>query len=159
MDSEFWVAIGFVIFLCVAGYYGVHSRIGASLDARGQRIKDELAEAERFRQEAAAVLASFEGKRREAEAEAAAIVSQARAEAELIAGEAEKRLADFVQRRTTQAEAKIATAETLALAQVRASAADAATAAAAIVLKGEARGGLADRLVEQGIGDIKRLAH
>ena len=159
MDSEFWVAVGFVIFLCFAGYFGVHSRIGKALDARGQRIKDELAEAERFRQEAAAVLASFESKRQEAEAEASAIVEQARAEAELIAGEAEKRLADFVTRRTAQAEAKIATAETQALAQVRASAADAATAAATIVLKGEAHGGLADRLVEQGIGDIKRLAH
>ena len=164
MDSEFWVAVGFIIFLFVAGYLGVHSRLGAALDARGQRIKDELAEAERFRQEAAAVLASFESKRLEAETEAAAIVEQARAEAELIAGEAEKRLADFVYRRTAQAEAKIATAETQALAQVRASAADAATAAAAIVLKGDvgsglAGGSLADRLVEQGIGDIKRLAH
>ena len=159
MDSEFWVAVGFVIFLFVAGYFGVHSRIGAALDARGQRIKDELAEAERFRQEAAAVLASFEGKRVEAEKEAAAIVEQARVEAELIAGEAEKRLSDFVRRRTAQAEAKIATAETQALAQVRASAADAATAAAEVVLRGEAGGELADRLLQQGIGDIGRLAH
>ena len=159
MDSEFWVAVGFVIFIFVAGYLGVHSRIAATLDARGQRIKDELAEAERFRQEAAAVLASFESKRLEAETEAAAIVEQARVEAELIASEAEKRLADFVRRRTAQAEAKIATAETQALAQVRATAADAATAAATIVLKGQADTELADRLVEQGIGDIRRLAH
>jgi F-type H+-transporting ATPase subunit b len=159
MDAEFWVAVGFVIFLGCAAYLGVHSKIGVALDARGKRIKDELAEAQRFREEAAAVLASFERKRVEAEKEAAAIVEQARVEAEFIAKEAEERLNDFVKRRTAQAEAKIATAETAALAQVRSSAADAATAAAEIVLKGETKTGLADRLIQQSIADVKRLAH
>lgn len=159
MDAEFWVGVGFVIFLFFAGYFGAHSRLGAMLDARGQRIKDELAEAQRYRLEAADVLASFEGKRAEAEKEAAAIVEQARAEAELLAKEAEEKLKDFVTRRTAQAETKIANAESQALAQVRATAADAATAAAEIVLKGQAKNGLADRLIQTGISDIKRLAH
>ena len=108
---------------------------------------------------AAAVLASFEGKRAQAEKEAADLVDQARAEAELIAKEAEQRLSDFVQRRTAQAEQKIANAELQAMAQVRAAAADAATAAAEIVLREDTKGSFADRLIEQGIGDVKRLAH
>jgi F-type H+-transporting ATPase subunit b len=45
------------------------------------------------------------------------------------------------------------------MAQVRAAAADAATAAAEIVLKDQAKTGLADRLIQASIGDIKRLAH
>ena len=159
MDAEFWVLVGFVIFVMIAAYLGVHSKLAAALDTRGERIRAELDEAERLRKEAADVLASFEGKRADAEREAAAIVDQARAEAEIIATEAQARLADFVTRRTTQAEAKIATAETLAMAQVRAAAADAATAAAEIVLKGEAKGALGDQLLAQGIGDVKRLAH
>ena len=159
MDAEFWVAAGFVVFLVGAGYLGVHSKLGALLDARGERIKAELAEAQRLREEAAAVLASFESKRVQAEKEAAAIVDQARSEAELMAKEAEQRMNDFVKRRTAQAEAKIATAETQALAQVRASAADAATAAAEIVLRHETGNGLADKLISQGIGEVKRLAH
>lgn len=159
MDSEFWVLVGFVIFVAGAVYLGVHSKLGATLDARAARIRAELAEAERLRKEAADVLASFEGKRAAAEREAAAIVDQARAEAEMIASEAQTRLADFVTRRTAQAEAKIATAETLAMAQVRSTAADAATAAAEIVLRGEARGSLGETLLAQGIGDVKRLAH
>ena len=151
MDAEFWVAVGFVIFLFVAGYLGVHSRVGKLLDARGARIRADLDEAERFRKEAAEVLASFEGKRLEAEKEAQAIVEQARAEAEMMAKDAEERMADFVKRRTAQAESKIAAAETQAMAQVR--------AAAEIVLRQETRNGLADKLVDQGIGDIKHLAH
>ncbi len=159
MDSEFWVLVGFVIFVAVAGYAGVHSKLGATLDARAARIRAELAEAERLRKEAADVLASFEGKRAAAEREAAAIVDQARAEAEMLAREAQTRLADFVERRTAQAEAKIATAENQAMAQVRSTAADAATAAAEIVLRGETKGNLGERLIAQGISDVGRLAH
>ena len=159
MDSEFWVLVGFVIFIAGAGYLGVHSKLFSTLDARAARIRAELAEAERLRKEAADVLASFEGKRATAEREAASIVDQARAEAELLAAEAQTRLADFVTRRTAQAETKIATAESLAMAQVRSAAADAATAAAEIVLRGETKGTLGDRLLTQGIGDVKRLAH
>lgn len=160
MDAEFWVAAGFTCFVLLAiFYFKSHSKIGAALDKRGARIRNELDEAERLRREAAAVLASFEGKRAQAEKEAAELVDQARQEAELIAKEAEQRLSDFVRRRTAQAEQKIANAETLAMAQVRAAAADAATAAAEIVLREDTKGSFADKLVEQGIGDVKRLAH
>ncbi len=159
MDAEAWVAIGFVCFIAGVIYLGAHSKVGATLDARGQRIRAELDEAERLRKEAADLLASFEGKRAQAEKEAAEIVEQARAEAELIAKEAETRMGDFVKRRTAQAEAKIANAEIQALAQVRGAAADAAVAAAKIVLKDETGSGLADKLFDQGINDVKRLAH
>lgn len=159
LDAEAWVAIGFVCFLGCAYYYGAHSRIGSILDARAQRIRDELAEAERFRKEAADVLASFESRRAEAERQAADIVDQARAEAEAMAKEAEERMSSFVERRTAQAEAKISNAEVQALAQVRSAAANAATSAAEIVLRKEASNGLADRLIEQGLGEIGRLAN
>ena len=160
MDAEFWVAAGFICFVLLAiFYFKSHTRIGAALDARGARIRDELDEAERLRREAASVLTSFEGKRAQAEKEAADLIEQARAEAQFIAKEAEERLSDFVRRRTAQAEQKIANAEIQAMAQVRAAAADAATAAAEIVLREDAKGSFADKLIEQGIGDVKRLAH
>ena len=159
-NAEFFVAIGFAVFVGVLIYVGAHKRVNASLDGRAQKIKDELGEAERLRKEAADILASFERKRVEAEKEAAAIVEQAHAEAEMLAKESEERLTDYVKRRTAQAETKIANAETQALAQVRATAADAAAAAAETILKGETqKNGLADRLVEQSIGEVRRLAH
>ncbi len=87
-------------------YLGVHTKIAAALDSRAERIKGELAEAERFRAEAAEILASFEKKKAEAEAEAAALVAQAHVEAEGIAKEAQARMTEFVERRTKQAEEK-----------------------------------------------------
>lgn len=158
-DAEFWVFIGFVIFIALLGYLKVHTKITVALDARGERIKKELAEAANLRAEAEALLASFEKKKTEAEAEALAIIKQAETEAQLIAREAHDRVAEFVRRRTKQAEEKIATAETAAAAQVRAAAADAATKVAEIVLKAEAKGRFGEQLVSNGIADVKRLLH
>jgi len=158
-DPEFFVAVGFVIFVGILGYVGLHRQIFDALDHRTQRIEKELAEARRLREEAAAVLASFEKKAVEAEAEAAAIIAQAKAEAEALAEETAARMADFVARRTKQAQTKIALAEAQATADVRAAAAEAATKAAEIVLKSKITGAAAADLVTQGIEDLKRLMH
>jgi F-type H+-transporting ATPase subunit b len=158
-DAEFFVALGFVIFVVLLGYLGVHKKINGSLDQRGARIKADLAEAARLRTEAEALLASFAKRRAEADAEAAAVVAQAHAEAEALGKEAHERLAEFIQRRTKQAEEKIANAEVQALADVRAAAADAATKAAEIVLRSEVKGTFGSDLVTKEIAGLKTLLH
>ena len=114
LDAEFWVALGFVIFVIGLGYLGIHTKLNAALDERAKRIESELAEAKRLRDEAQAVLQSYKQKAIAAEGEAAAIVAQAQAEAATMATEAEARLTDFVARRTRQAQANSGFAETLA---------------------------------------------
>ena len=149
MDAEFWVALGFIIFVVGLAYLGVHGKIGGALDDRARKVADELAQAKRLHEEAAAVLDTFKRKAAAAEAEAAAIVDQARREAEMMAEEAHARMEEFITRRTRQAEQKIAMAETQAAADVRAAAADSAVKAAEIVLRRDPEGtgvsGLAGR--------------
>jgi len=158
MDEAF-VAFGFILFVGLLAYLGVHKKIIASLDNRTDRIRGELAEAERLRAEAEAVLASFGKRLAEAEAEAKAVVSQAHAEADRIAKEAADRLTEFIERRKKQAQDKIATAEAQATSDVRAAAADAATKAAGIVLRDQAKGPFGEQLVNKGIDDLKSLFH
>ncbi|MDE2364380.1 MAG: ATP F0F1 synthase subunit B [Hyphomicrobiales bacterium] len=158
-DAETWVAIGFLIFIGVLAWHGVHDKLLGALDARIDGVKKELAEAQKLRDEAQALLASFEAKRKEAEAEAAAIVAQAKQEAELLAKEAQVRTADFIARRTKQAEDKIAQAEAQAASDVRSAAADAAVKAAETVLKTDVKGAAGASIVDQGIKDIGRLLH
>ena len=153
-EAEFWVAIGFLVFLGLMGWVGVHRTIGKSLDDRAARIKAELDEARRLRDEAAALLADYQRKRQEAEGEAQEIVAGAKAEAERLAIETKARIEEFVARRTKMAETKIAQAEAQATADVRAAAADAAVAAAATILRQEAKGELAGRLIARGIEDV-----
>ena len=155
-EGENWVALAFVLFLGLLVYLGVHRWIADTLDQRQARIKAELDEARRLREEAQALLAEFERKGREVEGEAAAIIASAKAEAERLAVEAKARMEDFVVRRTKMAEAKIAQAEAQALADVRSAAADAAVAAAEKILTSTARGKVAEDLLAQGIEDVRK---
>src|SRR5450631_1912372 len=150
-DPEFIVFAGFVIFVGLMINLGIHKKINSALDGRASRIEAELSEATRLRTEAQALLASFEQRRAEAQAEAEAVIAQAHAEAERIASEAHARMTEFIQRRTKQAEEKISLAETQAATEVRAAAADAAIKASETVLRGEAQGAFGAELIGKGI--------
>jgi len=154
-EPESWVAIAFVIFVGVLLYVGAHRKLIEALDHRGARIKAELDEARRLRDEATALLAEYQRKQREAEREAEAIVAEAKAEAERVAAESKAKMEEFVARRTKLAESKIGQAEAQALADVRAAAADAAVSAAEAILRDATRGKVADDLIVQGIADAK----
>ncbi len=154
-EPENWVAIAFVIFIGVLLYVGAHRKIIVALDHRAERIKAELDEAKKLRDEAQALLAEYQKKQREAESEAAAIVAEARAEAERVAAESHAKVEEFVARRTKLAETKISQAEAQALADVRAAAAEAAVAAAENILRATTKGDVADNLVARGIQDVK----
>ena len=155
METENWVAFGFFCFLGLLAYLGVHRKLIAGLDARQARIKSELDEAKKLREEAQALLAEFERKGREAEKEAEAIIASAKTEAERLASEAKTRMEEFVARRTKMAEQKIVQAETQALADVKSAAADAAVAAAERILSVSAKGKVAEDLLARGIEDVK----
>ena len=127
-EPEFWVAVAFVIFVAGLGYLGVHRMIAKSLDDRSDRIKAELDEARKLKDEAAKLLADYQRKRQEAEGEAQEIIAGAKAEAERLATEAKAKIEEFVARRTKMAETKIAQAEAQAAADVRSAAAEAAVA-------------------------------
>jgi len=154
-EPETWVAVAFVLFVGVIAYVGAHKKVIEALDRRAERIKAELDEARRLRDEAAALLAEYQRKQGQAEREAAEIVAEARAEAQRVAAEARGKMEEFVARRTRLAETKIGQAEAQALADVKAAAADAAVAAAEKILREAAKGKVADDLIAQGIADVK----
>lgn len=157
--AEFWVLVSFVIFLGILGYVGVHKTILSALDARSNKIATDLDEARALREEAQKVLAEYERKRREAEGEAQAIIAAAKTEAERLATEAKQKSEDFVARRTKIAEQKIAQAESQAVAEVRAIAADAAVKAAGEVLKKSATGKKGEELVTKGLKEVRSKLH
>jgi F-type H+-transporting ATPase subunit b len=154
-EPEFWVAVAFVILMGVLGYVGVHRTVLKALDNRAARIKAELDEARRLKDEASKLLAEYKTRQSKAEAEAQEIIASAKAEAERIAVEAKAKLEDFVARRTKTAESKIALAEAQALADVRAAAANAAVEAASTILSQSVKGSVADDLLAKGIAEVR----
>jgi F-type H+-transporting ATPase subunit b len=154
-EPEFWVAVAFVILMGVFAYVGVHRTVLTSLDHRRDRIKAELDDARRLKDEAAKLLAEYKARHATAEREAEEIIAGARAEAERIAAEAKVKLEDFVARRTKTAESKIALAEAQALAEVRSAAADAAVTAATTILSKSMKASVADELLAKGIDEVR----
>jgi len=152
---ETWVAVGFLIFVGIVVYFGVHTSLAKALDNRADRIKAELDEARRLKEEALALVETYRRKKQDAEKEAEEIVANAKAEAVRLEAEAKAKIEDFVARRTRMAEDKIAQAETQAMGDVRAAAADAAIAAAETILTATAKGNVAEDLLAKGIADIR----
>jgi len=155
-DPETWVAVAFLILMGVFAWLGVHRTMFTALDHRAERIKAELDDARRLRDEAAKVLGEYKARRATAEREADDIVTNARAEAERIAADAKAKMEDFVARRTKTAESKIALAEAQALADVRAAAAEAAVTAATTILSQSVKGQVADDLLAKGIAEVRQ---
>ena len=154
-EPETWVAIAFVILMGAFAWLGIHRTVLTALDHRADRIKAELDDARRLKDEAAKLLAEYKARHATAEREAQDIIASAQAEAERIASEAKTKMEDFVARRTKTAESKITLAEAQALADVRAAAADAAVTAASTILSQSVKGQIADDLLAKGITEVR----
>jgi len=154
-EPEFWVAVGFAILMGVFIYIGAHRTVLTALDHRRDRIKSELDDARRLKDEAAKLLAEYKARQASAEREAQDIITSAKAEAERIAAEAKTKMEDFVARRTKTAEGKIALAEAQAIADVRSAAATAAVAAASTILSRSVKGEIAGDLLSKGIAEVR----
>ena len=153
-EAEFWVGVAFLIFVGLMVWMKVPGLAVKTLDARADKIRAELAEAERLRKEAEALLASIRARRDSAEKQAAELIANAEVEARQLETEAHARLEEQIKRRGEIAKAKIAQAETQATAEVRAAAAELAVEVAGAVLAKRAQGMKTDPLVDQAMGDL-----
>ncbi|CAH0339707.1 F0F1 ATP synthase subunit B [Rhizobium sp. CECT 9324] len=155
LDATFFALVGLVLFFVLLAYLKVPGMMATSLDARADKIRDELAEAKRLREEAQHLLAEYQRKRKEAEAEAAAIVAAAEREAAALTAEAKQKTAEFIARRNALSEQKIKQAETEAVNAVRVAAVDLAIAAAEKVLAKKTDGAVQDTLFKSAVGQVK----
>jgi F-type H+-transporting ATPase subunit b len=153
--ASVWATIGLLIFVAICLYIKVPAMLNKSLDTRAGRIRNELDEAKRLREEAQALLGEYQKKRTEAEQEAVAIVAAAKHEAEVLAEEAHKRTEDYVARRAVVAEQKIGQAEREAIAEVRSNAVDLAIEAARKVLGDKVDAKADTSLFKASLADVK----
>ncbi len=128
-DPEFWVALAFLAVVALA-YKPVLRTVTESLDGRSAKIRAQIEDARKLREDAQALLAEYQRKQRDAMAEAEKIIAQAKTEAARLKVEAEKDLEHALARRKEQALERIAQSEAQALAQVRNTAVEVALSAA-----------------------------
>ncbi len=158
-NTDIVVAIAFVLFLGVLGYFGVHRIILGLLDKRADGIRSDLDEARKLREEAQGVLASYERKQREVAEQVERIVETARREAADAAEDARRDIDASFERRLKAAEDQIQSAEDEALRSVRNRAVNVAIAAAGDVIGKQLKAEDANRLIDEGIGVVESRLH
>lgn len=154
LDSHFWVALAFVVFLGVLVLAGVHKLVWKSLGDAGAKVQAQLDEANALRSEAQALLAQVNAQKEAADKLAADILANAKEEAARLQSEAQAKLAEQLERRGQMAERKIAQAEAQAEAEVRAAAAELAAQMAEQVLVSRLAGSKTDPLIDTAIGQL-----
>ena len=157
-SSTFWVGVAFVVFV-IAAFKPGKRVLTQALDGRIAKIREEVEEAQRLREEAQTMLASYQRRQREAIQEAEQIIAHAREEAERVKAKAEADLEDSIKRREQQATAKIAQAEASAIEEIREKAVDMAIEATARLLEDKMAGDAGDKAVAAAIKDIPGKLH
>jgi F-type H+-transporting ATPase subunit b len=157
-EAEFWVLVAAVIFVLAVGRK-VFRLVAAGLDARSERIRNQLDEARVLREEAERLLAEYQTRRRDALTEAEAIVAHAKEEAKRIAAQAARDLGSALERRRRLAEERIAQAEAKAVGEIRATAVDIAIAAAREVIAAALDERRAATLIDSAIAALPQALH
>jgi F-type H+-transporting ATPase subunit b len=142
--------------LVAAVYRPLTRAMFGALDSRAERIKHELDEAQRLREEAQSMLANYQRKLHEGEAQAKAIVDHAREEAQRLERLSREQLEQRMQRRTQQATDRIAAAESRALQDVRAQAAQLSMHATRELLKAHLDGDRARAVMDRALDEVRR---
>ncbi|WP_448207702.1 F0F1 ATP synthase subunit B family protein [Azospirillum sp. sgz302134] len=155
---EFWVAIAFLIFVVLV-WKKAAAAINGLLDARAEKIRAELDEAQRLREDAQALLANYQRRQADALKEAEAVLSHAREEAARLRTQAGTDLEASLKRRETQAMDRIAQAEAAALAEVRNLTVDVAVTASRRILESGIQPAQADKLIDQAIAELPKHLH
>ena len=157
-DPAFWAAVAFVIFIAATAK-PISRLLTAGLDKRADKIRSDLEEAEKLREEAQDLLASYQRKQRDALAEAEAIIAHAGEEAERLAVQERDKLEAALERRQKQAIDRIAPAEAQALDLVRAKTVDVALDATRDYLAKELKDNQSDALTDAAIKDLPGNLH
>ena len=158
-NTNFVVLIAFLLFIGVLLYVGVPKLLGGMLDKRAEGIQGELDEARALREEAQALLASYERKQKEVAEQAERIVEHAKGEAAEAAELAKEELKRSIERRLKAAEDQIASAEASAVKEVRDRAIQVAVSAASEVIASKITAADANKLIDTAIGDVEAKLH
>lgn len=157
-DPTFWVAVSFVIFVGLT-FKPIKNALTGGLDARTDKIRQELEEAARLREEAQKMLADYKRKQSEMSREAEELLEHAKVEAARLREQAEEDLRTAMKRREQAAVERIAQAETKALEEVRNQAVEIAIAATGKILRDSIDDTKAAALVQQSIAELKQKIH
>jgi F-type H+-transporting ATPase subunit b len=157
-DPEFYVLLAVAIFLVVV-WKPVRRAVVGALDSRAERIRQELDAARNLRNEAQQALAAYQRQQQQGAAEAQAIITHAKEEAERIAAQSLRDLENALGRRQQSAQERITQEEAKAIAEIRSIAVDVAITASRQVIAASLEESRGAALIDDAIAALPRQLH
>ena len=119
IDATFWVAISFFIFIGVLIYLKIPQKINNSLNNEINKMKKELDEAEKLKEEAKNLFAGYENKIDKSKKETKEIIDSAKKESEKAIIEKTKKFHQIIEERKKNTEQKIVQMKENALKEIK----------------------------------------
>jgi F-type H+-transporting ATPase subunit b len=155
-----YVWIGLAFTLTVVGIIKfLLPMINKGLDGRAAKIRDQLEQATRLREEAQQLLVQYQREQEEKLKEAEATIAAAKRDAAELRARAAEDLKQALERRSQQAHEKIVRAEAEAVSQIRAQIIENATQMARIIVADRLKGQSDDQAVARAIASIELQVH
>ena len=107
IDATFWVAVSFLIFIGVVFYFKVPQKVNQSLDESIKKIKEEIDNAEKLKDEAKNILGEYESKISKSKEEIKNLIRIAEKQAESNIIKTNEEFHKIVENRKKAAEEKI----------------------------------------------------
>ena len=119
IDSAFWVAISFFIFLGVLVYFKIPQKIKDTLEESILSIKNQINEAEKLKEEAKNILSDHEKKISNSKAEVRSMINKANQDSENDIIKTNKDFHNMIENRKSNAEERIKQMKSQALKDIR----------------------------------------
>lgn len=152
-DPTIWLVFSFVAFVVLAFVFGRQSVMGI-LDAKIEKIRNDIASAENLRNEAEAMLSTYQFHMRNASVEADRIIAKAKIQADDIRKQADKDLEETMARRESMLKTRIEQMERSAMDDIRRYAAELAVSATSEIISQKLSSQSANSLADESINRI-----
>ena len=157
IDATFWVAVSFFIFVGVLFYFKVPQKIYESLDLSIKKIKKDLDDAEKLKDDAKNILSEYETKISKSKGEVNLLIKKAQDEAEKNIIKINEEFHSIFENRKKMAEEKIRQMKTQAIKDLKNSSVDIAIHSLEKIIKNSIDKKKLDKIYISSIEETKKI--
>jgi len=157
IDASFWVAVSFLIFLGLLFYLKVPQKIDFSLNESIKKIKDEIDNAEKLKDESKNILSEYESKVSKSKEEIKNLIQRAEKQAENNIIKTNEEFHGIVENRKKTTEEKIKQMKTQAIRDIKNSSVDIAIRSVEKIIKNSIDKKKLDKIYISSVEEAKKI--
>tara|TARA_B100002051_G_scaffold275835_1_gene321229 strand:+ start:758 stop:1255 length:498 start_codon:yes stop_codon:yes gene_type:complete len=157
IDATFWVAVSFLIFVAVLIYFKVPQKVDLSLNESIKKIREEIDNAEKLKDEAKNILSKYESKMSKSKQEINSLIRKAKDQSEKNIIKTNEEFHNIVESRKKSAEEKIRQMKAQAIKDVKNLSVDIAISSVEKIIKNSIDKKKLDKIYISSIEETKKI--